>query len=129
MSRDHTVLVWCTVYNLSTFTWIVHFELPFRLKGTDKIQTEGLFKFLSIIICVLCFYYLRRYLLCKNLFVEKRLCNLLPLIDVLKSNIDSSTNIWCSDIGDNNKGLLGRLKNVRCLFGSVNYKSMRTANS
>ena len=48
----HYVLVWCTVYNLWTFTWSVHFELPFRLEGTDIIHTEGLFKFLSIhILC------------------------------------------------------------------------------
>ena len=47
ISRDHTVLVWCTAYNLWTFSWIVHFELPFTLKGTDKIHTEGLFKFHS----------------------------------------------------------------------------------
>ena len=54
MSRDHTVLVWCTVvHNLLTFTWIVHFELLYRLKETDKTHTEGLFKFLSILISVL----------------------------------------------------------------------------
>ena len=52
MSRDHTVLLYSTAYNLWTFTWIVHFELPFRLKGTDKIHTEGLFKFPSMnILC------------------------------------------------------------------------------
>ena len=47
MSRDYTVLVWCTTYNLYTFTWFVHFKLLFRQKGTDKIHTEGLFKFHS----------------------------------------------------------------------------------
>ena len=52
MSRDHTAFVWCTVYSLWTFTWIIDFELSFRLKGTDKIHTEGLFKSLSIhILC------------------------------------------------------------------------------
>ena len=50
MSRDHTVFLYSTAYNLWTFTWIVHFELPFRLKGTDKIHTEGLFKFPSMYI-------------------------------------------------------------------------------
>ena len=39
--------MYSTAYNLWTFTWFVHFELPFRLKGTDKIHTEGLSKFHS----------------------------------------------------------------------------------
>ena len=34
-----------TAYNLWTFTWFEHFKLPFRLKGTDKIHTEGISKF------------------------------------------------------------------------------------
>ena len=29
--------MYSTAYNLWTFTWFVHFELPFRLKGTKKI--------------------------------------------------------------------------------------------
>ena len=44
-----TVLVYSTAYNLWTFIWFVQFELPFRLKGTDKIHTEGLSKFHSYI--------------------------------------------------------------------------------
>ena len=42
-----------TAYNLWTFTWFVHFELPFRLKGTDKTHTEGLSKFHSNIYSIL----------------------------------------------------------------------------
>ena len=30
-----------------TFTWFIHFELPFSLKGTEKMHTEGLSKFHS----------------------------------------------------------------------------------
>ena len=44
-SWEHTVLMYSTAYNLRTFTWFVHFELPFRLKGTEKIHTERFFKF------------------------------------------------------------------------------------
>ena len=40
--------MYSTAYNLWTFTWFVHFELPFRLKGTEKIHTERFFLFLSI---------------------------------------------------------------------------------
>ena len=36
-----------------TFTWFVHFELPFRLKGTEKIHTEGFLKFPSNIYSIL----------------------------------------------------------------------------
>ena len=39
----NTVLVYSTAYNLWTFTWFVHFELPFRLKGTEKIHTKRFF--------------------------------------------------------------------------------------
>ena len=39
--------MYSTAYNLWTFTWFVHFELPFRLKGTEKIHTERFFLFLS----------------------------------------------------------------------------------
>ena len=42
-----------TAYNLWTFTWFVHFELPFRLKGTEKIHTERFFKFPSNIYSIL----------------------------------------------------------------------------
>ena len=45
--------MYSTAYNLWTFTWFVHFELPFRLKGTDKINTEGLSKFHSNIYSIL----------------------------------------------------------------------------
>ena len=38
-------------YNLWTFTWFVHFKLPFRLKGTEKIHIEG---FPSNIYSILC---------------------------------------------------------------------------
>ena len=41
------VLMYSTAYILWTFTWFVHFEVPFRLKGTDKIHTKGLSKFHS----------------------------------------------------------------------------------
>ena len=46
------ILYYCTPLHIIclTFTWIVHFELPFRLKGTDKIHTKGLFKFPSMYI-------------------------------------------------------------------------------
>ena len=49
-SREHTVLMYSTAHNLWTFTWFAHFELPFRLEGTEKIHTERFFKFLSIYI-------------------------------------------------------------------------------
>ena len=39
--------------NIYTFTWFVHFELPFRLKGTEKIHTERFFKFPSNIYSIL----------------------------------------------------------------------------
>ena len=52
-SREHTVLMYSTAYNLWRFTWFVHFKLPFRLKGTEKIHTEGLFKFQSNIYSIL----------------------------------------------------------------------------
>ena len=52
-SREHTVLMYSTAYNLWTFTWFVHFELHFRLKGTEKIHTERFFKFLSNIYSIL----------------------------------------------------------------------------
>ena len=42
-----------TANNLWTFTGIVHFELPFWRKGTDKIHTEGLSKFHSNIFSIL----------------------------------------------------------------------------
>ena len=29
--------MYSTACNLWTFTWFVHFELPFRLKGTEKL--------------------------------------------------------------------------------------------
>ena len=47
------VLMYSTAYNLRTFTWFVHFELPFRLKGTDKIHTERFSKFHSNIYYIL----------------------------------------------------------------------------
>ena len=40
-------------YNLRTFTWFVHFELPSRLKGTEKIHTERFSKFPSNIYTIL----------------------------------------------------------------------------
>ena len=45
--------MYSTAYNLWTFTWFLHFELPFRLKGIDKIYTEGLSKFPSNIYSIL----------------------------------------------------------------------------
>ena len=45
--------MYSTAYNLWTFTWFVHFELPFRLKGTEKIHTERFFKFPSNIYSIL----------------------------------------------------------------------------
>ena len=50
---EHTVLMYSTAYNLWTFTWFVHFELPFRLKGTEKIHTERFSKFPSNIYSIL----------------------------------------------------------------------------
>ncbi len=41
------LLMYSIAYNLWTFTWFVHFELPFGLKGTEKIHTERFFKFPS----------------------------------------------------------------------------------
>jgi len=43
-SREHTVSMYSTAYNLWTFAWFAHLELPFRLKGTEKSHTEGLAK-------------------------------------------------------------------------------------
>ena len=37
--------MYSTAYNLWTFTWFVHFELTFRLKGTEKIHTARFSKF------------------------------------------------------------------------------------
>ena len=48
LSREHTVLMYSTAYNLWTFTWS---EL--RLKGTEKIHTEGLTKLPSNIYSIL----------------------------------------------------------------------------
>jgi len=45
--RQHTVLMYFTAHDLWTFTWFVHFELPFRLKGTEKVHTERFSKFPS----------------------------------------------------------------------------------
>ena len=45
--------MYSTAYILWTFTWFVHFKLPFRLKGTDKIHIEGLSKFHSNIYFIL----------------------------------------------------------------------------
>ena len=45
-----------------TFTWFVHFELPFRLKGTEKIHTEKFSKFPSNIYSILFDHYLKRIL-------------------------------------------------------------------
>ena len=42
--------MYSTAYNLWTF---VHFELPFRLKGTEKNHTEGISKFHSNIYSIL----------------------------------------------------------------------------
>ena len=44
--------MYSTAYNLWTFTWFVHFELP----GTDKIHTEGFTKFRSDIYSILFVY-------------------------------------------------------------------------
>ena len=45
--------MYSTAYILWTFTWFVHFKLPFRLKGTEKIHTDGLSKFHSNIYSIL----------------------------------------------------------------------------
>ena len=45
--------MYSTAHNLWTFTWFVQFELPFRLKGTEKIHTERFFKFPSNIYSIL----------------------------------------------------------------------------
>ena len=72
--KEHTVLMYSTAYNLWIFTWFVHFELPFRLKGTDKIHTKVLFKFHSNIYYILFGYmliyrtYLSRFYWCLILF-------------------------------------------------------------
>ena len=48
--------MYSTANNLWTFTWFVHFELPFRLKGTEKIHTERFFKLPSNIYSILYVY-------------------------------------------------------------------------
>ena len=73
--------MYSTAYNLWTFTWFVHFELPFRLKGTDKIHTEGLPKFHSNIHYIF-FAHTRYYL---------------KLIVCLISKFEFVTNFRCSD--------------------------------
>jgi len=45
--------VYSTAYVFWTFTWFVHFELPYRLKGTEKIHTERFSKFPSNIYSIL----------------------------------------------------------------------------
>jgi len=45
--------MYSTAYILWTFTWFVHFELPFRLKGTEKIHSERFSKFPSNIYSIL----------------------------------------------------------------------------
>ena len=45
--------MYSTAYNLWTYTWFVHFELPFRLKGTEKNHTERFSKFPSNIYSIL----------------------------------------------------------------------------
>ena len=52
-------------FNLLTFTRFVHFELPFRLKGTDKIHTEKFSKFSSDIYSIFFVYTVYIYILCK----------------------------------------------------------------
>ena len=47
-TNTYCISVMYTAYNLWTFTWIVHSELPFRLNGTDKIHTKELLKFHSM---------------------------------------------------------------------------------
>ena len=50
MSRDHTVLLWCTAYDYEYLHELLHFELPFRIKFKPRdIPTS-----LHILICVLC---------------------------------------------------------------------------
>ena len=48
-------------HNLWTFTWFVHFKLPFGLKGTEKIHTETVFKFPSNIYSILYGYSLLQF--------------------------------------------------------------------
>jgi len=50
---SYCIIVMHTVHNLWTFTWIVHFELLFKLKGTEQIHTYGFSYFPSILIYVL----------------------------------------------------------------------------
>ena len=45
--------MYSTAYNLWTFTWFVHFNLPFSLKGIKKIHTERFSKFPSNIYSIL----------------------------------------------------------------------------
>jgi len=54
--------MYSTEYNLWTFTWFVHFELPFRLKGTENIHTEGFSKIPSNIYSILFAVYWKRTL-------------------------------------------------------------------
>ena len=50
---SYCIIVMHTVHNLWTFTWIVHFEPLFKLKGTKQIHTYGFAYFPSILIYVL----------------------------------------------------------------------------
>ena len=56
--------MYSTAYNLWTFTWFVHFELLFRLKGTEKIHTERFSKFHSNIYSILFEYWVERSYSC-----------------------------------------------------------------
>jgi len=100
LSRDYTTLLWCTAYNLWTFTWFVHFKCLFRLKGAKQIQTEGNSYFSSILISVLWLFWSLKYL---NIFssyqmyyfgpwVRTYLCflNLNPGVSLIYSGVPGS---------------------------------------
>ena len=70
--------MYSTPSNLWTFTWCVHFELPFRLKGTDKIHTEGFSKFHSNIYSIL---FGSIVLLCYLLYFFSAVFPTIPTID------------------------------------------------
>ena len=73
--------MYSTAYNLWTFTWFVHLELPFRLKGTEKIYTERFSKFHSNIYAILFGYNAKCY------YENMLSCKMLPRQNVTMQNV------------------------------------------
>ena len=105
--REHTVSMYTTAYNLWTFTWFVHFELPFRLKGTEQIHTKKFSKFPSNIYSILFAYhlYLLTCLLSLSSFVFLYFTKKHQLINVFFLNV-------LGQIGIESDILLGQGKRI-----------------